>query len=48
VTVVTEALPPISEAEPLPPAGRSDVSIVRDKKTGVPHITGSGTSAAAS
>ncbi|MFF9803403.1 penicillin acylase family protein, partial [Streptomyces rochei] len=27
-------------ASTLKPAGRSDVTIVRDKKTGVPHITG--------
>ncbi|MEU6685471.1 penicillin acylase family protein [Streptomyces sp. NPDC046832] len=33
-------VPPDQVASSLEPAGRSDVTIVRDKKTGVPHITG--------
>ncbi|MCF1647128.1 penicillin acylase family protein [Streptomyces indiaensis] len=33
-------VPPDQVASSLEPAGRRDVTIVRDKKTGVPHITG--------
>ncbi|MFF3513653.1 penicillin acylase family protein [Streptomyces sp. NPDC002573] len=33
-------VPPDQVASTEKPAGRSDVTIVRDKKTGVPHITG--------
>ncbi|GAT82122.1 penicillin acylase [Streptomyces sp. F-3] len=33
-------VPPDQVASTVRPAGRSDVTIVRDKRTGVPHITG--------